>query len=330
MKLNNNISFTLIHLLGGANSAAEIAQRMPAVNLRSIQRALVRLTEEGIIERQGVTNPRYNLNYEKLIGQPINSPLLENINRPNSSFNFGLLEWLLSDNAKDLATIFSVDGLSASAHHKIAKRKLEHLTVELSWKSSALEGNTYSLLDTELLLLQGVRAKNKTNFETRMILNHKVAIDFIIDHPELFIGEIAFSTVEEIHQRISYDLGINSGIRRQPVQISTSNYEPLANPAKLKECAISILCIINRQHHPFIKALIALSSMPYLQPFEDGNKRVGRILANAILLHSIGRGFSLRNIDAKQLALAYLSFYEFNSLEALAKILKAELHRERD
>ena len=325
MKLSKNVSFVLIHLLNGANSAAKIAEQMPAVTLRSIQRALVRLTEGGLIERHGVTNPCYSLNYGKLTKQPINPALLENNRRPGSSFNFALLEWLLSGDNQDLAAIFFTGELSTSSHQEMTKRELAYLTVELSWKSSALEGNTYSLLDTELLLIQGVQAKNKTSFETQMIFNHKTAIEYIIEHPELFTGEITFAAVEEIHKHIIYNLGIDSGIRKRGVKISASNYEPLAIAAKLRECATSILSAINQQRQPCAKALIALSFMPYLQPFEDGNKRIGRMLANAILIHSAGCGMSLRNVDAKQLALAYLSFYEFNSLDALAKILKAEL-----
>ena len=204
-------------------------------------------------------------------------------------------------------------------------REMEHLTVELAWKSSALEGNTYSLLDTELLLVSGIRAKNKTSFETQMILNHKEAISFITDNPELFTGEIRFATVEEVHRRITYNLGIDAGVRRRVVKISASNYQPPSSPHKIRESADSVLSVINRQTNPIAKALLAFSLMPYLQTFEDGNKRIGRLLANAILVHSIGRGVSLRGTDAKRLALAHLSFYEFNSLAGLAEILRDEL-----
>ncbi len=79
---------------------------MPALTLRSVQRALVRLNEAGLIDRHGVTDPCYSLNYEKIIRQPINGTLLENDNRPTSSFNFVLLEWLLSNNGQDLANLF--------------------------------------------------------------------------------------------------------------------------------------------------------------------------------------------------------------------------------
>ena len=326
MKLNKSTSFTLLHLLGGAKSAAKIAEQMPAVNIRSIQRALVRLDNEGLVKRHGITNPKYALEYEQILKQPIQLALLENMQRPDSSFNFGMLEWLLKRSSQNVATMLSPRKAMLDQSRPITKRELEHWTVELSWKSSALEGNTYTLLDTKLLLVSGMKAKDKTSFETQMILNHQQAIAFIIENPELFTDRIAFAAVEEIHKHISYNLGIETGIRKRPVKISASHYEPIANPSKLRECGDSALLIISREQDPFIKALLAFSLLPYLQLFEDGNKRIGRMLANAVLIHSIGRGISLKNVDAKQLALAYLSFYEFNSLNALSKILQDEIH----
>ncbi len=119
-----------------------------------------------------------------------------------------------------------------------------------------------------------------------MILNHKDAITFIMEHSDLFESTLVFATLEELHRIIGNNLGIDTGIRLKPVRITASNY---------------------------------------LQTFEDGNKRTGRMLANALLISSIGRGFSLRNTDARSLALAYLAFYEFNSIRGLTNILKAEL-----
>ena len=203
-------------------------------------------------------------------------------------------------------------------------RDLEYLIIELSWKSSSLEGNSYSQLDTELLLKQEIRPKQKTDFETQMILNHKIALEYIIDNPDLFKDKIMFRSVEHIHKLLVYNLGINSGIRRRVVKISSSNYQPISVPFQLREQANCILNIINNQKNPKLKALLAFCLMPYLQPFEDGNKRVGRLLANAILIHSLGVGMSLKNTDAKQLALGYLSFYEFSSLYDLLSIFNNE------
>jgi len=205
-------------------------------------------------------------------------------------------------------------------------KELEYLTIELSWKSSALEGNTYTLLDTQLLLMEGIKAKNRTEFETQMILNHKNAIAFIIENKELFNGKIKFSTIEELHRIISINLGIESGIRKRLIRITASNYEPLSNPHQLREKADNLLEIIDKAENPYIRSLLALALLPYLQLFEDGNKRTGRMLANAILISSVSKGFSLRKTDVRNLALAYLAFYEFNSINALSGILQAELN----
>jgi Fic family protein len=158
-----------------------------------------------------------------------------------------------------------------------------------------------------------------------MILNHKDAIAFIVENSELFSGKINFATVEGLHKIIGRNLGIATRVRKRLVKISASNYNPLANPPQLRESANMILKVINRSTDPFLRSLMALSLVPYLQIFEDGNKRTGRMLANAILISTIGRGFSLRKVSARELALAYLAFYEFNSVKSLSEILNTEL-----
>jgi Fic family protein len=158
-----------------------------------------------------------------------------------------------------------------------------------------------------------------------MILNHKDAIAFIVENADLFRSKISFSTVEELHKIIGRNLGIPAGVRKKIVKISASNYTPPATPQLLRENADRILCVIDRFADPIVRSLLALSLIPYLQIFEDGNKRTGRMLANAILISAIGRGFSLRKVSARELALAYLAFYEFNSLKRLSDILNAEL-----
>jgi Fic family protein len=301
---------------------------MQDIDIRSIQRALARLTDLELLIRNGTNNPSYKVNYEKLFNLNIADKLLENEERPKSIFNHELVDWLLKLPSNKLEEIFGgyIESNDESAHiTQMTAKELEYLTVELSWKSSALEGNTYTLLDTQLLLLEGIKAKNRTEFETQMILNHKDAIAFIIENKDLFGNDIKFRTIEELHRIIGNNLGIGNGIRKQIVRITASNYEPLSNPHQLRENADSILSIINKAPNPFIKALLALALIPYLQAFEDGNKRTGRMLANAILINFINRGFSLRKTDARTLAIAYLAFYEFNSINALSKILGTEL-----
>lgn len=328
MDLNKSSSYVLLNLLQGCTKSAEVNEHMPGIDVRSIQRALDRLVKLRLVHRSGVSNnPTYSVEYEELLGFNIADKLLEDESRPASSFNHKLIDWLAQVPSTELERIIAPKGATELklTPIKMTAKELEYLTVELSWKSSALEGNTYTLLDTQLLLTEGVKAKNRTEFETQMILNHKNAVGFIVENAELFADKITFATVEELHKIISNNLGIANGVRKRVVGISASNYVPLANPHQLREGASQILGIINRSTKPFPKSLLALSLVPYLQIFEDGNKRTGRMLANAILISSIGRGFSLRRVSIKELALAYLAFYEFNSVKALSRILDTEL-----
>lgn len=330
MDLNKSGSYVLLNLLQGCTKSAEVNERMPEIDVRSIQRALDRLVKLQLVQRSGANNnPIYSIKYEKLLDFSIASKLLEDENRPVSGFNYELIDWLAQISSTALEQIVAPKDITKllGAPTKMTAKDLEYLTVELSWKSSALEGNTYTLLDTQLLLTEGIKAKNRTEFETQMILNHKDTIGFIVENPELFANKITFATVEELQKIIGKNLGIANGVRKRVVKISASNYVPLANPHQLRENADRILGVINQSVDPFLKSLLALCLIPYLQIFEDGNKRTGRMLANAVLINSIGRGFSLRKVSAKELALAYLAFYEFNSVKALSRILVAELSK---
>lgn len=323
MNLNKNSAYVLIYLLNGCITAKEVSKQLPNVDLRSIQRALTRLTDLGLTTRVGTNNPTYKLNYNNLLNFKIADKLLEDQNRPQSIFNHRLIDWLLEEPATILDDQLGNKTLTPAK--PMTAKELEHLTIELSWKSSALEGNTYTLLDTQLLLVDGIKAKNRTEFETQMILNHKNAIAFIVENKELFANNIEFKALEELHRTIVRNLGIDTGVRKRLVKITSSNYQPLSNPHKLRENADKLLSIINKTTSPYSKALLALALIPYLQIFEDGNKRTGRMLANAILISLSNRGFSLRQTDARKLAIAYLAFYEFNSLSGLSKILQAEM-----
>ena len=333
MKINKSSSYVLIHILNGCTTAAEIAKEMTNVDIRSVQRSLIRLVELGIIKRSGTNNPSYGIIYKNLIITTIADVLVEDEARPESTFHFQLVDWIKSIPESELELILGYDDGSlqpSKSVERMTAKELEYLTIELSWKSSALEGNTYTLLDTQLLLIEGIKAKNRTEFETQMVLNHKNAISFIIENEDLFKDEIEFNTVEELHRIISNNLGIESGVRKRVIRISASNYMPTTNPRQIREYADEILSVISSTKNPALKALLALALFPYLQTFEDGNKRTGRMLANAILISSLSRGFSLRKVTARQLALAYLTFYEFNSLHELSKLLASELgHTDR-
>jgi Fic family protein len=196
----------------------------------------------------------------------------------------------------------------------ILKKEFERLTIELSWKSSQIEGNTYSLIETEILIKENQEATGHTKSETQMILNHKKALDYIIDNPEFF-KELTLSKIEDLHRLLTFDLGVEKNIRKTLVGITGTNYKPLDNQFQIKEALSELLFIINTKNlHPLLKALSTVALVSYIQPFEDGNKRTARILGNAVLLAQEYCPLSYRSVDGNDYKKAILLFYEQNSL----------------
>lgn len=114
------------------------------------------------------------------------------------------------------------------------RKEMERLGIDLSWKSSQIEGNTYSLLETERLLRESKTADGKTKEEAVMLLNHKDALRFILDNPD-YLGELTVSHIEDIHQLLTKELSVDRGIRHRRVGITGTNYHPLDNEFQIRE-----------------------------------------------------------------------------------------------
>lgn len=193
------------------------------------------------------------------------------------------------------------------------QKELERLAIDLSWKSSQIEGNTYSLLETERLLKDKETAAGKTKDEAIMLLNHKAAIDFIIEQTN-YIDPITVAGIEDIHSMLIKELDIKRNIRSGRVGITGTNYTPLGNAFQIKEALESMCSLINAKSNVFEKALLALVLISYIQPFSDGNKRTARIISNAILMNHHYCPISFRTIDSIEYKKAMLVFYEQNNL----------------
>jgi fido (protein-threonine AMPylation protein) len=156
------------------------------------------------------------------------------------------------------------------------------LLVDLSWASSRLEGNTYTRLDTQNLIELGRQAPGKDQRETQMILNHKAAIEMLVDNVE----EVRFDryTICNLHALLADNLLADPSaagrIRRIEVAISGTVYQPLAIPQQLEQLFDQLLAKASEIADPFEQAFFAMVHLPYLQPFEDVNKRVSRLAAN--------------------------------------------------
>jgi len=199
---------------------------------------------------------------------------------------------------------------------------LDRLLVDLSWASSRLEGNTYSLLDTRRLIEHGQAAEGKDAAETQMILNHKAAIEFLVDSAE----ELDFNrrTILNLHALLSDNLlpdpGASGRLRRIPVEIERSVYHPLEMPQLIDECFQQLVDTGAAIHEPFEQAFFAMVHLPYLQPFEDVNKRVSRLAANIPLIRHNVCPLSFVDVPQQSYVDGLLGVYELNRVELLRDV----------
>ena len=199
------------------------------------------------------------------------------------------------------------------------RKEMERLGIDLSWKSSQIEGNTYSLLETEKLLKEKQTASGKTKEEAVMLLNHKDALDFILAEPE-YLQEISTRRIEELHTLLVKELDVDKGIRKRRVGVTGTNYRPLDNEHQIREALEDTCHLINGKANIFEKALLALVLLSYIQAFADGNKRTARITSNAILIANRYCPISFRTVDSVDYKKAMLIFYEQNNISAFKKI----------
>lgn len=197
--------------------------------------------------------------------------------------------------------------------------EMERLGIDLSWKSSQIEGNTYSLLETEKLLKEKQTASGKTKEEAVMLLNHKDALDFILAEPG-YLQELSIRRIEDIHSLLVKDLDVDKGLRKRRVGVTGTNYRPLDNEHQIREALEDTCRLINGKENVFEKALLALVLLSYIQAFADGNKRTARIIGNAILIANRHCPISFRTVDSVDYKKAMLIFYEQNNISAFKKI----------
>lgn len=239
-------------------------------------------------------------------------------------FNWQVFDWLEhlftkseigrleAANAKYLEKISKIDPV-------VLRKEFERLTIELSWKSSHLEGNTYTLLETETLIKDAREAVGHTKDEAVMILNHKRALDFILENKEQF-KTLKASQVRAVHSLLIKDLGVPDDFRSILVRITGTNFQPLDNRFQIEDAVNKIIEAINKEANPAAKALIAVALISYTQPFVDGNKRASRLIANALLLANGWCPMSLRSMDETAYKKAIILFYEQNSVDYLKQL----------
>jgi hypothetical protein len=203
-----------------------------------------------------------------------------------------------------------------------AKQILSRLLIDLSWNSSRLEGNTYSLLDTRRLIEFGEEAQDGNRLEAQMILNHKDAIEFLVSEAD----EIGFNrhTILNLHgilaQNLLADPTAAGRLRRIGVGIQQSAFHPLEVPQLIEECFDQVLATAQAIRDPYEQALFAMVQMPYLQPFDDVNKRVSRLAANIPFIKGNLSPLSFSEVPRSAYTEAVLGVYELNKVDLLKDV----------
>ena len=249
---------------------------------------------------------------EREVQESFNFDLIRNVLPKVEIFTKEELEVL---NAAQMEFKKNTEGMTELEYRK----EMERLGVDLSWKSSQIEGNTYSLLETERLLKDKQTASGKTKEEAIMLLNHKDALDFVLDIPD-YLKELSVHRIEDIHSILTKELEVDRNIRHRRVGITGTNYRPLDNEFQIREALEDTCTLVNGKDNVFEKALLTLVLLSYIQAFVDGNKRTARITSNAILIANGYCPISFRTVDSIDYKKAMLMFYEQNNIAAFKKI----------
>lgn len=310
-------------------SSSEIYKNLSSkISYATVKRILPKLINEGLLTKKGQgksTKYSISLSYEILTPIDVEKYYEKEIDERDikQSFNFNLINETLKECSLFTANeLDQLDLLQKKFTKNVSqlsdieyKKEFERLAIDLSWKSSQIEGNTYSLLETERLLKEKETAAGKSKEEATMLLNHKEAIDFIIVSPDYLIP-LSVKKVEDIHSILIKELGVEKNFRKGRVGISGTNYRPLDNEFQILE-ALSNMCeLVNSKENTFEKALLLLVLISYIQPFVDGNKRTARIVSNAILMSNKFCPISFRTVDSVEYKKAMLLFYEQNNISS--------------
>lgn len=196
---------------------------------------------------------------------------------------------------------------------------LNRLLIDLSWASSHLEGNTYSRLDTRELIEHGKAARGKAAIETQMILNHKTAIELLVEN--INEAELNRYTVMNLHSALAENLLPNPAdegrIRQHPVDIGKSVYRPLSTSRQIEEALDTLLGKANQISDPFEQSFFMMVHLPYLQPFADINKRTSRLAANLPLFRANLCPLTFLDVPEQAYSRATLGVYELTRVELL-------------
>jgi len=333
--MSKHLKYRVVHYLknNGLSSSKQVFDGIEGtVGYATVKRALGSMVAEGWVDTYGngkstryQLKPGFDIWVEIDLQQYFETDALDR--EIMAHYNFELLNHL-----RDNQNLFTTTELEKLQHGQSKfirqiqqlsrgqfQTEFERLAIDLSWKSSQIEGNTYSLLETERLLVMQQTASGKTKDEAVMLLNHKTALDFIFEHIH-YVQPLTVSAIEDIHKLLTAELKVKPNIRNRRVGITGTRYTPLDNEFQIREALQGMCDVVNEKSNVFEKALLVLLLISYIQPFDDGNKRTARIISNAILMNHHHCPLSFRTVDPLDYKKAMLLFYEKNNVSAFKKI----------
>lgn len=349
VKNKPNLESLILTLLKDKNeiSLQEIADKAGllakvSADRRAIQRVLSKLINDELIQPQGKARARVYILKDNLILKAEHAfkdillskksmELLQYISKPINTrktvgYNLDFLSAYVPNQTMYLSLSEREELLIAGKVENIvrpagtyARNILNRLLIDLSWNSSRLEGNTYSLLETKRLIELGEYVVGKDATEAQMILNHKDAIEYIIESANE--KKISSHEICSIHALLSENLlgdpSASGRVRQLAVGISGTTYLPLDNPHVLKECFDSVVKKMNLIDDPFEQSFFSLVHLSYLQAFEDVNKRTARLVTNIPLIKQNLKPLSFIDVDQKDYVMSLLGVYEKNDIHLL-------------
>jgi len=281
--------------------------------------AVIDTPQAGAEEEAGVPLSPASTEIRQYLGQPITARMPVGYNRqfldsyrPNESF------YLSSKERAHLAEV-GKQNFATEAAGTYARQILNRLLIDLSWNSSRLEGTTYSLLDTKRLIEFGEEPQGRDRREAQMILNHKEAISFLVSSA----AEIGCNryTLLNLHgilaQNLLPDEGAAGRLRHIAVGIEKSTFHPLEVPQLIEECFNRLMGTAATIENPFEQAIFAMVQLPYLQPFDDVNKRVSRLAANIPFIKRNLSPLSFTDVPRSLYTDAILGIYELNKVDLI-------------
>ncbi|WP_256572532.1 MULTISPECIES: Fic family protein [unclassified Pseudomonas] len=329
-------------------SLSELLTRHPEIARRTAQRILANLIESSQITAQGEGRARrYFATEHRAETHALNTDtdafptfiplsadsrdILAYINQPTEArkpvgYQRDFLDayrpnetWYLSESLRRQLHRMGKTADATEPAGTYSRAVLNRLLIDLSWASSHLEGNTYSRLDTRQLIEQGKAAQGKAAIETQMILNHKTAIELLVENIES--AEFNRYTLMNLHSALAENLLPNPAdegrIRQHAVDIGKSTYRPLSTPQQIEDALDVLLGKANQIADPFEQSFFMMVHLPYLQPFADINKRTSRLAANLPLFRANLCPLTFLDVPEQAYSRATLGVYEMTRVELL-------------